>query len=129
MKTHPRIVARLALALAALALNLLVAQPVNGASFTTTGALSGNRAGHTATLLPNGNVLVFGGFNGVLRLTTSELYNPATGLWTATGPLAIGRTTQTATLLSNGKVLAIGGHISVAGSTATCELCNPATGT
>lgn len=129
MKTDPRIVVRLALALAALALNLSVTQQSHAASFTTTGALNGNRAGHTATLLPNGIVLVFGGFNGVLRLTTSEVYNPATGVWTNTGPLAIGRTTQTATLLSNGKVLAAGGHVSASGSTATCELYDPATGT
>ena len=92
METHPRIGVRLALALAALALNSSVTQHVEAASFTTTGALSGNRAGHTATLLPNGTVLVFGGFNGVLRLTTSELYNPATGVWTNTGALATGRT-------------------------------------
>src|SRR5580765_2510897 len=110
MKTHPRIGLRVALALAALALT----QRAEATSFTTTGALSGNRAGHTATLLPSGKVLVFGGFNGVLRLTTSELYNPATGVWAPSGPLAIGRTTQTATLLPNGKVLATGGHISAA---------------
>jgi hypothetical protein len=129
MKTHTTMVVRLALALAALVLNLSATQPAKAASFTTTGALSGNRAGHTATLLRNGTVLVFGGFNGVLRLTTSEVYNPATGVWTNTGALATGRTTQTATLLSNGKVLATGGHISASGSTATCELYNPATGT
>jgi len=127
MKTHSGMVSSVVLALAAM-LNLSVTQRAAATSFTTTGALSGNRAGHTATLLPNGKVLVFGGFNGVLRLTTSELYNPATGVWAPTGPLTIGRTTQTATLLSNGKVLATGGHISAAGSTATCELYNPATG-
>src|SRR6267142_1300015 len=129
MKTYPRIGVRVALALAALALNLLVTQQAEATSFTTTGTLSGNRAGHTATLLPHGTVLAFGGFNGALRPTTSELYNPATGVWGPTGPLTIGRTTQTATLLSNGKVLATGGHISAAGSTATCELYDPATGT
>jgi WD40 repeat protein len=129
MKTDPRIGLRVVLVLAALALNLSVTQPAEATSFTTTGALSGNRAGHTATLLPNGKVLVFGGYNGVLRLTTSELYNPSTAVWTATGALTTGRTTQTATLLSNGKVLAAGGHVSSAGSTATCELYNPAAGT
>jgi N-acetylneuraminic acid mutarotase len=43
--------------------------------------------------------------------------------------MATGRTTQTATLLSNGKVLATGGHISASGSTATCELYDPAVAT
>jgi len=45
--------------------------------FTTTDALSGARAGHSATLLPSGRVLVVGGFNGAVRLPSSELYNPA----------------------------------------------------
>jgi N-acetylneuraminic acid mutarotase len=128
MKTHPKIVAPLALALAVLALHLSVT-PLKATSFTTTGALSGNRAGHTATLLPNGKLLVVGGFNGTVRLTTAELYNPATGLWTATGAMTTGRTTQTVTLLSNGKVLVVGGHVTSSGSTSTCELYDPATGT
>ncbi len=117
------------MALAALSLNLSGTQVAEATSFTTTGALSGGRAGHSATLLRNGTVLVVGGFNGAVRLTTSELYDPATRVWTATGALATGRTTQTATLLSNGKVLAAGGHVSASGSTATCELYDPAAGT
>ncbi len=97
--------------------------------FTTTSAMGGARSGHSATLLPNGRVLVVGGFNGTVRLASSELYDPAAGGWTASGPMAIGRTTQTATLLSNGKVLVTGGHVSSATSTASCELYDPATGT
>src|SRR5262245_26635808 len=105
MKNLPTIVLRFTLALV---LNLSVAQRSNANSFTTTGSLIGNRAGHSATLLPNGNVLVVGGFNGTGpgRLTTVELYNPATRTWTASGTLTLGRTTHTAALLPNGKVLA-----------------------
>ena len=112
MKTHPRIVVRLALALAAPALNLSVTQQAKAVAFTTTGPLSSIRAGHSTTLLRNGTVLVVGGFNGTVRLASSERYDPATGRWTASGAMAIGRTTHTATLLSNGKVLATGGHVS-----------------
>ena len=129
MKTHPRIVVRLALALAALALNLSPAQQAKAVAFTTTGPLSSIRAGHSTTLLRNGTVLVVGGFNGTVRLASSERYDSATGRWTASGAMAIGRTTHTATLLSNGKVLATGGHVSATGSTPTCELYDPATGT
>jgi large repetitive protein len=129
MKIHPRIVLRLALVLAALALNLSVTQQANAVSFTTTGALGIGRAGHSATLLRNGKVLVVGGFTGSVRLTSSELYDPATGTWTASGALTTLRTTQTATLLSDGKVLAAGGHVSASGSTPTCELYDPAAGT
>ena len=42
---------------------------------------------HTATLLPNGKVLVAGGSDGLTFWSSAELYDPATGLWTATGRL------------------------------------------
>jgi uncharacterized repeat protein (TIGR03803 family) len=97
--------------------------------FRTTGALTSVRAGHSATLLPDGTVLVVGGFNGTIRLATSELYDPAIGAWTASGKMAIGRTLHTATLLSNGRVLVTGGHFTATGSSPTCELYDPDFGT
>ena len=114
---------------AALAFGLLATQPANAGSFTTTGTLNASRAGHSATLLRNGKVLVVGGYNGSLRQATAELYNPAAGAWTLTGTMTTGRTTHTATLLSNGKVLVAGGHVSATGSTPTCELYDPVAGT
>ena len=66
--------------------------------------------GHTATLLPNGQVLVAGGYGNSGYLTSAELYNPATGTWTVTGSLNIARTWHTATLLPNGQVLVAGGY-------------------
>jgi large repetitive protein len=123
------IVLRRAVVLAALPLTFAVTQQTRASSFNTTGAVGTGRAGHSATLLPNGTVLIVGGYNGVVRLASSELYNPLTGGWTASGALATGRTTQTATLLSNGNVLVTGGHVSSSGSTATCELYDPAAGT
>jgi hypothetical protein len=100
-----------------------------GPGFATTGALTSVRAGHSATLLRNGTVLLVGGFNGTIRLATSELYNPAAGVWTPSGKMAIGRTLHTATLLSNGRVLVTGGHFTATDSSATCELYDPASGT
>jgi hypothetical protein len=70
-------------------------------TWTETGSLTTLRSGHTATLLPNGKVLVAGGRS----LSSSELYDPATGTWTATGSLANERYGHTATLLPNGNVL------------------------
>ena len=65
---------------------------------------------HTATLLPNGKVLVAGGFDiSGNALASAELYDPASGTWTATGSLATARAYHTATLLPNGKVLVAGG--------------------
>ena len=128
MKTQPRILVRLATAFAAAALHVSVPQQARAGDFTGTASLGAGRAGHSATLLVNGQVLVEGGYNGALRLTSSELYDPSTAVWAATGALATGRTTHTATLLSNGKVLVAGGHIAASGSTATCELYDPAVG-
>ncbi len=65
---------------------------------------------HTATLLPDGKVLVAGGNYDTVILATAELYDPATGRWTATGSMAEERHSHTATLLPNGKVLVAGGY-------------------
>ena len=72
-------------------------------TFDNTGSLNTARSLHTATLLPNGNVLVAGGQNSGSFLTSAELYDPATGSWTATGGLNAARDLHTATLLPNGK--------------------------
>ena len=61
-------------------------------------------------MLPNGKVLVAGGYNDVGILTSAELYDPASGTWTATGSLTTARQLHTATLLPNGKVLVAGGY-------------------
>ena len=84
--------------------------------------------GHTATLLPKGQVLVAGGFDEVGALASAQIYDPATGTWTATGSLIGGRGIHTATLLPNGKVLVAGG-LGVSGALASAQVYDPATGT
>ncbi|HXX74682.1 MAG TPA: kelch repeat-containing protein [Nitrospiraceae bacterium] len=74
-----------------------------------TNNLTSARGYHTATLLPNGTVLVAGGNGSNGLLTSAEVYNPATGQWTATGNLTVARAGHTATLLPNGTVLVAGG--------------------
>ncbi len=60
--------------------------------FTATGNLATARQNHTATLLPNGKVLIAGGYNNNSGyLVSAELYDPATGAFTATGSLATAR--------------------------------------
>jgi hypothetical protein len=77
--------------------------------WTATAEMTETRTGHTATLLPDGRVLVAGGHNGGPFLDTAELYDPATRTWTAMPAMTQGRASQTATLLSDGTVLVAGG--------------------
>jgi len=114
-----------------LGLGLALAQPCEGATFGfgNTGSLSSPRYGHTATLLPNGKVLVTGGGDtGAYPTTSAELYDPASGSWTTTGSMGNGRTGHTATLLHNGKVLVVGGY-QYFSQLASAELYDPASGT
>jgi hypothetical protein len=88
------------------------------------------RHSHTATLLPNGKVLIAGGMprNGVF-LATAEIYDPALGRFVPAGKMNTTRGYgSTATLLSDGKVLLAGGR-DTAACTATAELYDSASGT
>ena len=77
----------------------------NPPHFASTGDMTAARWSHTATLLPNGMVLVAGGDG----FGSAELYSPATGAFTATGSMSSARQSHTATLLPNGLVLIAGG--------------------
>ena len=90
------------------------------ATCTPTTPLNTARLIHTATLLPNGKVLVMGGDDiNNNELSSAELYDPTVTPTTSTqmvgvpgtplGPLTTPRDNFTATLLSNGSVLAAGG--------------------
>jgi hypothetical protein len=99
-------------------------------TFAVTGSMNTPRTGHTATLLQSGEVLVAGGADLNGPLTSSELYNPATGTWSLTGSMVFTHNSGfTATLLPSGEVLVAGGLDS---STEFClseaELYNPSTG-
>jgi hypothetical protein len=81
---------------------------------------------HTATLLPNGKVLVAGGGDFQSHSQRDvELYNPDTGAPTTINSMIGPRMDHTAALLPNGQVLVAGG----AGSTRVIELYDPNTGT
>src|SRR5271165_502668 len=86
------------------------------------------RSGHSATLLPDGRVLIAGGMRRNQDFYRSaELFDPKTGKFSATGEMLVGRVGHVAVLLPSGKVLIAGGWIGH-GSTDEAELYDPATG-
>lgn len=77
-------------------------------------SMSSARWGHTATVLPDGRVLVAGGFGpgdgtGSLAIRECEIYDPVTNTWkrvaSMKGPHGLSR----AVLLPDGRVLVVGG--------------------
>jgi Kelch motif len=109
-------------------------------TWSATGSMIHPRAWHTATLLPNGLVLVAGGQcpglyeKGCPRgdpsgaIADAELYDPKTGTWTATGSMTSPRYEHTATLLADGKVLVAGAELAPDAILASTELYDPVTG-
>jgi hypothetical protein len=86
------------------------------------------RSGHSATLLPDGKVLIAGGMRRNQDFYKSaELYDPATGKFQPTGEMSIGRVGHIAVLLGSGKILVAGGWVGQ-GGTDSAELYDPATG-
>jgi len=105
---------------------LALVQPSAGGTWTSTANLRIARFHHTATLLPDGTVLVAGGEgDNHAYLAVAELYDPASETWTRTANLALGRWNHTATLLTDGKVLVAGGA-SFNGALADAALYDPA---
>jgi WD40 repeat protein len=103
--------------------------PVTG-TWTTTGSLTtGGRALHTSSRLPDGRILVTGGWNGSTALSSAEIYDPATGTWTATGSMTTGRAGHRDQILFDGRILITGGFDSAGNPLASAEIYNPATGT
>jgi len=81
--------------------------------FVPAGEMSRQRNNHSATLLPDGTVLIAGGENGVGSpgtTTTAESYNPSNGRFEILGNMTFPRAGHTATLLPNGTVLLAGGY-------------------
>jgi Galactose oxidase, central domain len=69
------------------------------------------RAGHSATLLPNGRVYVAGGETDDGVLTSSELYDASSNLWIFGSSLSTPRSFHTATLLQDESLLVTGGTL------------------
>jgi large repetitive protein len=98
-------------------------------AWVPTGPLSVGRASDAAVLLRDGRVLVIGGQDrDHLALSSSELFDPATGTFSPSGPLPGPRSYITAVLLQNGDVLAVGGRGPGLTDNAGAEIYDPSSG-
>ena len=85
--------------------------------------MSAARTGHTASLLLDGRVLIFGGTSGT---PSAEIYDPVTGTFAGVPSPSSSRSGHTATVLPSGKILFVGGRNS-SGTLGTAEIYDPAT--
>jgi hypothetical protein len=101
-----------------------VYDPVTG-TWLAAAPMATARAGHTATLLPSGRVLVTGGEtrDGATyrALGSAELYDPVTDTWSAAAAMGEPRAGHTATLLDTGDVLVAGGVTDATSGRATAS--------
>ena len=108
-------------------------------TWTPVAAMPTRHDAHTATLLPDGTVLVAGGnvasgASEAIVTNVVERYDPRTNRWSTAAPLAVTRLAHTATLLRDGRVLVAGGlssgaqpgPIRVPTVSASAELYDPA---
>ena len=123
--------------------SIQVSAPAVG--FTPTGSMAGGRAGHTATLLNDGNVLVAGGLDwacppagpcdGFVLLVVgfAETYDTPGGIFNSPQSpptlMNVPRVFHTATLLQDGKVLVAGGDNRYTTTYDTAEIFDPSTDT
>lgn len=80
-----------------------------------TATMAVDRAAHTATALPDGRVLVAGGFVEKGSPVGAELYDATTGRFSAVPPMIETRHSHSAILLPDGTVLLADGRVLVAG--------------
>jgi len=78
--------------------------------WSVTAPMGFSRRNQTATLLPDGRVLVAGGEADNLGIfNATEIYDPANDRWISAAPMAIARTGHVATQMANGDVFVAGG--------------------
>jgi N-acetylneuraminic acid mutarotase len=96
-------------------------------TFVPTAPMHARRAGATATVLGDGDVLIAGG-----GTASAELYHPKSGTWSLTASMSTARSDATVTLLQDGDVLVAGGCCQRGNpyrGLSTAELYDPTTGT
>jgi hypothetical protein len=107
--------------------------PESGKS-QTTGESKTPRYRHADVALPDGRVVLLGGYgHGNQALRSIEIYDPQAGTFTAHGELVEGRANLTAHLLPDGRILVVGGQFTdssgnIIGARKSVEIYDPDTG-
>lgn len=85
------------------------------------------RASHAAIALPDGRILVVGGWTGEGGTATAEVYHPDADRWTAVGPMTEARMSPAVVTLPDGRVLVTGGEARTGAARSSAEVFDPAT--
>lgn len=110
--------------------NISLRNPDTGQVSVVPTELAAARAGHTANVLPDGTVLIFGGIGVDGRVVHSaELFDPLTNTLRQVGEIRVTpRAGHSATVLTDGQLLVVGGVSGVGDVLSTAELFDPRTG-
>ncbi len=97
-------------------------------TWSPAGRMSSARSAHFAALLPNGQVLVLGGWSDGRERgsATVDVYDPASGWW-RTSDMPDGRAQGRIVTLSDGRLMVVGGLDATGSPTSAVEIFDPAT--
>jgi hypothetical protein len=98
--------------------------------FTSAGKMLQGRVSATADLLPDGKVLIAGGWSSTPfgPLATAELFDPTTGTFQKTGSMAARIYNHASAALRDGRVVIVGGNSQYDESLGGVHIYDPATG-
>ncbi|HKE29577.1 MAG TPA: kelch repeat-containing protein [Bryobacteraceae bacterium] len=95
-------------------------------TFAAAGSMTAARSQHAAALLPDGRVLLTGGYGSQGEgMASAEIYDRSANAFTATASMSAPRRMHSSILLPDGRVLVVGGY-SGSGPLATAEIYDPA---
>jgi len=98
-------------------------------SWRSAGRFEVNRAGHSATVLRDGRVLVVGGAGAASTVAKAEMYDPEKNVWYPAGSLTLARTDHSAAMMSDGRIIVAGGWSNDGSAGHLVELFDPRVGT
>lgn len=104
-----------------------VFDPATG-MFTATGALTVSRDDHAARLLPDGRVILIGGWGASGVLATTDLYDPSSGSFSQGPTMRSPRAGVVPVTLDDGRLLIAGGFTGNRPTIAEAETFDPTTG-